>query len=167
MLLGEPGSARIRSEEIFGPVVTVVGFDNDEEAVHRANDSRFALGASVWTRDRRRGSAVAARLTAGSVWLNDHAYSYGAAQAPWGGRGASGIGRTHGREGLTALCHLKYVDADSGRIRPGWWYPYSDAVLDGFRGILGGLYGDGLRPRLSALATHRAGVAHLVRKALS
>jgi succinate-semialdehyde dehydrogenase/glutarate-semialdehyde dehydrogenase len=167
VLLGEPASARIRREEIFGPVVTVVEFDNDEEAVRRANDSRFALGASVWTRDRRRGRAVAARLSAGSVWLNDHAYSYGAAQAPWGGRGASGMGRTHGREGLTALSHVKYVDADRGRIRPGWWYPYSDAVLDGFRGILGGLYGDGLGPRLSALATHRAGVAHLVRKALS
>jgi acyl-CoA reductase-like NAD-dependent aldehyde dehydrogenase len=167
VLVGEPRAARLRSEEVFGPVVTVVSFDDEAEAVDLANDSPYALGASVWTRDRARGSALAARLTAGSVWLNDHAYSYGAAQAPWGGRGASGVGRTHGREGLLALSHVKYVDADAGRIRPGWWYPYSDAVLDGFRGVLGGLYGDGLRARLSAVAGHRAGLAHLARKALS
>jgi succinate-semialdehyde dehydrogenase/glutarate-semialdehyde dehydrogenase len=166
VLLGEPPAARIRVEEIFGPVLTVVSFDDVREAVRRANDTPYALGASVWTRDRRRAQALGAELRAGSVWHNDHAYSYGAMAAPWGGRGASGIGRTHGREGLRALTHVKLVDVDGGRVRPGWWYPYSDAVVDGFRGILGGLYADGTRARVGALARHRRGVAHLLRRSL-
>lgn len=167
ILAGEPRSARITSEEVFGPVVTVVAVDNEEEGVRRANDSRHALGASVWTTDVAAGRRVASRLRAGSVWLNDHAYSYAACQAPWGGRGASGVGRTHGRQGLLSLSHVKFTDADRGRITPGWWYPYSDAVLDGFRGVLGGLHGDGLPRRAKALVAHRRGLAHLVRKALS
>ena len=101
------------------------------------------------------------------MWLNDHLYSFGAGQAPWGGSGASGVGRTHGRQGLEALSHVKFTDADRGWIAPGWWYPYSDRVVDGFRGVLGGLHGDGAGARLRSLAVHRRGLAHLVRKALS
>jgi acyl-CoA reductase-like NAD-dependent aldehyde dehydrogenase len=167
VLLGEPVESRIRREEIFGPVVTVEPFDDPRDAVRMANATPFALGASVWTRDRALASELAAALRAGSVWHNDHAYSYGAMQAPWGGRGASGLGRTHGREGLRALSHLKFTDADAGRLRPGWWYPYSDVVIDGFRGVLGGLYGSGPSERVAALGRHRAGILHLLRKALS
>jgi acyl-CoA reductase-like NAD-dependent aldehyde dehydrogenase len=167
VLLGEPVESRIRREEIFGPVVTVEPFDDPRDAVRMANATPFALGASVWTRDRALASELAAALRAGSVWHNDHAYSYGAMQAPWGGRGASGLGRTHGREGLRALSHLKFTDTDAGRLRPGWWYPYSDVVIDGFRGVLGGLYGDGPSERVAALGRHRAGILHLLRKALS
>ena len=76
------------------------------------------------------------------------------------------MGRTHGREGLRALTHVKLVDADAGRLRPGWWYPYSETVVDGFRGVLGGLYADGAGARLRALSRHRRGLAHLARKAL-
>ena len=167
ILGGEPVSARLREEELFGPVVTVVSIDNEEEAIQRANDSPFALGASVWTRDVARGRAVGARVNAGSVWLNDHLYSFSAGQAPWGGSGASGIGRTHGRQGLEFLSHVKFTDSDRGWIAPGWWYPYSERVVDGFRGVLGGLHGDGAGARLRSLAVHRRGLAHLVRKALS
>jgi len=167
IVAGEPVGARIRQEEVFGPVVTVTPFEDLRAAVHAANDSPYALGASVWTRDRVRAAEVARALRAGSVWHNDHAYSYGAMQAPWGGRGASGMGRTHGREGLRALTHGKFTDTDGGRVRPGWWYPYSDDVLDGFRGALGVLYAGGLRARASRLVAHRTGLVHLVRKALS
>ncbi|MFN8222731.1 MAG: aldehyde dehydrogenase family protein [Gaiellales bacterium] len=166
VLAGEPTTARLRTEELFGPVVTVVEVDNDDEAVARANDSPFGLGASVWTRDLARGRALAGRLRAGSVWLNDHTYSYGAAQAPWGGRGASGLGRTHGRAGLEAMSHVKFTDSDRGRLTPGWWYPYSDRVVDGFRGVLGVLHGDGVGARVAALRNHRRGLGHLARKLL-
>lgn len=167
VIVGEPPAARIASEEVFGPVVTVVPIDNEDDGVRRANDSRYALGASVWTTDVQAGRRVASRLRAGSVWLNDHAYSYAACQAPWGGRGASGVGRTHGRQGLLSLSHAKFTDVDRGWIRPGWWYPYSDAVLDGFRGVLGGVHGDSLGSRARSLVAHRRGLAHLVRKAVS
>ncbi len=167
VLAGEPSTARVRREEIFGPVVTVAAFDDVREAIGMANDSPFALGASVWTRDRALATATASALRAGSVWHNDHAYSFGAMQAPWGGRGASGIGRTHGRQGLQSLSHVKFSDADRGRIRPGWWYPYSESVVDGFRGVLGALHGDGAAARVAAASRHRSGLVHLLRKALS
>ena len=140
--------------------------DNDDEMVRWVNDSPFGLGASVWTRDLPRARAVAARLETGSVWVNDHAYTFGASQAPWGGRRASGLGRTGSRHGLYALSHVKLVDADRGRLTPGWWYPYGDAAVDGLRGLLGGLYADGVGARVRAVVVHRRGLVHLARKML-
>lgn len=166
VLAGEPASALIRSQEIFGPVVTVASIANDEDGIRRANDSAHGLGASVWTRDRDRARRVAERIEAGSVWVNDHAYSYGLGQAPWGGRKESGIGRTHSKHGLYALSQLKFVDADGGRLTPPWWYPYSDMVVDGFRGALGVLYGEGVATRLAAARRHRRGLLALGKRAL-
>lgn len=166
VLAGEPASALIRSEEVFGPVVTVVSIDNDDEGVRRANDSNHGLGASVWTRDRARARRIAERIEAGSVWINDHAYSYGLGQAPWGGWKESGIGRTHSKHGLYAMSRLKYTDADGGRLTPPWWYPYSDMVVDGFRGALGVLYSDGIAARLAAAHRHRRGLLELGKRAL-
>lgn len=166
IVLGEPRHARLRSEELFGPAAVVVQLDTDDEMVRWANDSPFALGASVWSRDSRRARAVAARLETGSAWVNDHAYSFGAAQAPWGSRSGSGLGRTGSRHGLYELSDMTFVGTDSGRLTPGWWFPYAGEVVDGFRGLLGALYGSGMRARGRALVTHRRGLAHLARKVL-
>lgn len=166
VLVGEPAGGRIRREEIFGPVVTVVSIENDADGIRRANDSSFGLGASVWSRDRARARRAAAGIEAGSVWVNDHAYSYGICQAPWGGRKESGYGRTHSKHGLYGMSQLKYTDADRGRLTPPWWFPYSDGVVEGFRGALGVLYGDGLTARAAALVRHRRGLAELVRRAV-
>ncbi len=166
VLVGEPPAGRIRNEEIFGPVVTVVSIENDADGVRRANDSSFGLGASVWSRDRVRARRVAAGIEAGSVWVNDHAYSYGICQAPWGGRKDSGYGRTHSKHGLYGMSQLKYTDADGGRLTPPWWFPYSDDLVEGLRGALGALYGDGVTARGAALVRHRRGLASLVRRAV-
>jgi acyl-CoA reductase-like NAD-dependent aldehyde dehydrogenase len=166
VVIGEPRDARLRDEELFGPGVTVVSLDNDERMVRWTNDSRFGLGASIWTRDAGRARSLAAQLETASVWVNDHAYSFGASQAPWGGRRASGLGRTGSRHGLYALSNVKLVDADRGRLTPGWWYPYGDSAVDGLRGLLGALYADGAGARARALVEHRRGLAHLARKML-
>lgn len=166
VLAGEPEGARVRREEVFGPVVTVCKIANAGDGVSRANDSPFGLGASVWTRDRAVARQVAAELHAGSVWMNDVAYSYGTCQAPWGGRKASGVGRTHGIHGLRALSHVKFVDSDAGRLSPPWWFPYDERVGDGFRGAVQGLYGDGLRARATGVWDHRAGLVELGRRSL-
>jgi len=134
--------------------------------VRWANDSPFALGASVWSGDRARARAIADRLETGCVWHNDHAYSFGASQTPWGGRRGSGLGRTGSRHGLYALSHVKLVDADRGRLTPGWWYPYGDRAVDGLRGLLGALYADGAGARVRAAVDHRRGLVHLARKTL-
>jgi succinate-semialdehyde dehydrogenase/glutarate-semialdehyde dehydrogenase len=167
ILTGVDREARIEREEIFGPVVTVAPFGDEDEAVRLANGSTFGLGASVWTRDLERAQRVARRLDAGSVWTNDVSYSYGTGQASWGGTKESGFGRTHSKHGLYELSRVKFADLDRGRVPVPWWYPYGADALDGFRGMAGVLYGEGLRPRLEAAWRHRRGLLALGRRYLS
>jgi hypothetical protein len=109
---------------------------------------------------------VAERLRVGSVWTNDAAYSYYAAQATWGGCGESGFGRTHGKHGLYELSNIKFVDADSGRVRVPWWFPYGPSALEGFRGALGLLYARGARRRSTLGWGARHGLAHMAKRYL-
>jgi succinate-semialdehyde dehydrogenase/glutarate-semialdehyde dehydrogenase len=161
VLVDVPRDARIRQEEIFGPVVTVDRAADDDDAVRKANDTAYALGASVWTRDAARAQRIAAKLRAGTVWHNDHAYSYAAAQAAWGGRGESGFGRTHGAAGLRDLTATKIVDRDSGRVPVPWWFPYDEGTADAFRGALTALYA---RPRLRSVWDERRALLALARR---
>jgi len=155
VLVDVPVTARLERDETFGPVVTVARVSDDEEAIAAANDNAFGLGASVWTKDGERAHRVAARLRAGTVWHNDHAYSYAASQATWGGRGESGFGRTHSKLGLYDLTAPKFVDSDSGRVPVPWWFPYDDKAANAFRGALGPLYAPGLRERIHAVWRER------------
>jgi acyl-CoA reductase-like NAD-dependent aldehyde dehydrogenase len=159
--------SRIEREEIFGPVVTVAPFGDEDEAVRLANGSSFGLGASVWTHDLERASRVGRRLDAGSVWTNDVSYSYGTGQASWGGTKESGFGRTHSKHGLYELSRVKFADLDRGRVPVPWWFPYDEGAVDGFRGMAGVLYGEGLRWRLGAAWRHRRGLLALGRRYLS
>jgi succinate-semialdehyde dehydrogenase/glutarate-semialdehyde dehydrogenase len=145
VLVDVPAERRIEREEIFGPVVTVEAFDGDDEAVALANSGPFGLGASVWSRDRARARSVAARLEAGSVWMNDSAYSYGLGSAPWGGVKGSGFGRSHGRQGLLECVQVRFSDSDGGRLRAGWWYPYDRDGIESFRALMRTFYGGGAR----------------------
>jgi acyl-CoA reductase-like NAD-dependent aldehyde dehydrogenase len=166
VLTGVKGKARIVDEEIFGPVVTVAPFSSEDEAVALANASRYGLGASVWTRDEERAERIAARLEAGMVWTNDIAYSFGTGQATWGGVKQSGYGRSHSKHGLYECSRVKLTDLDTGRVAVPWWYPYGPQLADGFRGVLGVLYGVGGGPRLRAAWRHRRGLLQLLRRYL-
>jgi succinate-semialdehyde dehydrogenase/glutarate-semialdehyde dehydrogenase len=129
---------RIMREETFGPVLPVMTFDSDAEAVRLANDSEYGLAASIWTRNRSRGESLARDIQAGAVMINDAVSCYGISEAPHGGVKASGIGRTHGRYGLEEMVRIKYVDSDLlPGIKKPWWYGYGagltnavDAFLD-------------------------------------
>jgi succinate-semialdehyde dehydrogenase/glutarate-semialdehyde dehydrogenase len=120
---------RLFQEETFGPILAVGAVKDADEAIALANDSTFALAASVWTGDAKRGQAIAARLRAGAVMINDAISYFGIAEAPHGGRGASGWGRTHGKAGLLEMVNTKYIDVDRlpGSEKP-WWYRYGADV---------------------------------------
>jgi acyl-CoA reductase-like NAD-dependent aldehyde dehydrogenase len=151
-------------EELFAPVVSIEAFDGEDDAVRRANDTSFGLGASVWTSDAKRADRVARRLAAGMVWVNDFGYSFAAGQAPWGGTKASGFGRTSGKHGLYECVHVKYLDADSGRVRPAWWFPYDERTATALRNALDVLYGEGAE-RVRAAWRNRRDLLHLAKRA--
>jgi succinate-semialdehyde dehydrogenase/glutarate-semialdehyde dehydrogenase len=116
---------RIMREETFGPVLPIMAFDTEDEAIRLANDSEYGLAASVWTRDRACGEALARRIAAGTVMVNDAVSCFGISEAPHGGFKSSGIGRTHGRFGLEEMVRIKYVASDRlPGVKKAWWYPY-------------------------------------------
>jgi acyl-CoA reductase-like NAD-dependent aldehyde dehydrogenase len=140
---------RIMREETFGPVLPVMPFDSDDEAIRLANDSEYGLAASVWTRDRARGEAIARRIRAGTVMVNDAVSCFGISEAPHGGVMASGLGRTHGRFGLEEMVRVKYVDSDRlPGMKKVWWYGYGEAFTRQMEGFLDLQFARGLRQRL-------------------
>jgi acyl-CoA reductase-like NAD-dependent aldehyde dehydrogenase len=128
VLTGVTHDMRIMREETFGPVVPIVEVHDEEEAIALANDSDFGLGASVWTADRVKGRQIARRLDTGMVWINDHMYSHGAIQTPWGGTKDSGVGRSHSRFGFHECVNVKHVAWEPGRLRNFWWHPYDESL---------------------------------------
>jgi len=115
-------------EETFGPFLPIMAVAGDDEAVARANDSDYGLGGSVWTRDKDAGVALARRIRAGSVMVNNAVQSGGCVTLPFGGEGESGVGRTQGEMG-----YFNYVAPQSVMTCPdataNLWMPYHDGVV--------------------------------------
>ena len=100
-------SMRIAQEEIFGPVVCAIPFDDQPDAIAKGNDSPFGLAAGVWTRDIRKAHQTAAALDAGTVWVN--CFNAFDNASPWGGFKLSGWGREKGPYGLDLFTQVKSV----------------------------------------------------------
>ncbi|MFJ2114296.1 succinic semialdehyde dehydrogenase [Streptomyces sp. NPDC087850] len=99
----------VRTEETFGPVVSLYRFGDEDEAIDLANDTPYGLNASIWTKDAARGHALATRLRTGTVNINEgYAAAYGSVGSPMGGMKDSGLGRRHGSEGI-----LKYTESQT------------------------------------------------------
>ena len=107
IFVGVRNQMRIAQEEVFGPVLAVIPFDDDEQAVEIANDVQFGLAAGVWTQDMRRALKMSERLRAGTVWINTYrAVSY---LSPFGGYKRSGLGRESGQDMIHEYLQTKSV----------------------------------------------------------
>ncbi len=110
---GVNNSMRIAREEVFGPVLAVIPFDDEEQALAIANDSTYGLAAGIWTTDIGCALRMSERLNAGTVWIN--CYRAVSFMAPFGGFKRSGLGRENGREAIDAYLQTKTVWIDTGR----------------------------------------------------
>jgi acyl-CoA reductase-like NAD-dependent aldehyde dehydrogenase len=126
----------LMTEETFGPVLPIMTFKTTEEAIRLANDTIFGLTASVWTRDTRKGYEVASKIEAGTIMVNEVLYTHAIAQTPWGGMKQSGLGRTHGLQGLMELVVPQHIHINRFTVlRDLWWYKYTPSAEKLFRGL--------------------------------
>jgi betaine-aldehyde dehydrogenase len=111
--------ARIAQEEIFGPVLAVIPFRDEDEAVRIANDTPYGLAGAVWTRDATRGIRVLKQMRAGILWMNTYHPTYN--EAPWGGYKQSGFGRELGPGGLEQYLETKQININLNDAPLGWY----------------------------------------------
>jgi acyl-CoA reductase-like NAD-dependent aldehyde dehydrogenase len=152
LLTNLPRGARSLTEEVFGPVLPIVVVSSDDEAVALANASAFGLSASVWSRSRSHARAVASRLRAGTIAINDVALVAGVAEVSHGGVGMSGTGRSHGTAGLfEAVRSRTIVDDVVPWAGQPWWFPYPGDRANAFDQYLRLSHAPGLFDRLRGL----------------
>lgn len=126
----------IMRDETFGPVLPVMTFKSEDEAIKLANDSVYGLTASVWTKNIGRGRRIAKQIEAGTVMVNEVVYTHGIAQTPWGGVKESGYGRTHGRMGLLELVQPQHIHVNRLSFVPDlWWFRYDPNAFRLFNGL--------------------------------
>jgi acyl-CoA reductase-like NAD-dependent aldehyde dehydrogenase len=151
VLAGVTPEMRVWREETFGPVLPVVAFDDEEEAVRLADDTSYGLDAYVWTGDADRGRRLGRRLETGSVMINDCITNYALPELPFGGVRESGFGRTHGEEGLRAFARPRSEAEPRFRLdRELHWFPGADRA-GWARAAIRLLHGEGVAGRLGGL----------------
>lgn len=135
----------IIAEETFGPTLPMIPVRSLSEGIKKANNSRFGLTASGWTRSHETAERLQRELEAGVVMINEHVVAFAEATGSWGGLGESGIGRAHGAFGLHELVNVKYVVHDQGNDKAApWYYPYGEDFDQFIVAAMPLLYGKGL-----------------------
>ncbi|HET7788866.1 MAG TPA: aldehyde dehydrogenase family protein [Myxococcales bacterium] len=151
VLTGTTADMAIIRDETFGPMLPIMTYRTEEEAVRLANDSSYGLSAYVFTRNRKKAERIANQLIAGTVMHNDTLYTHAAPETPWGGVKSSGLGRVHGKHGLRDFCEVRHVNLERVDFPAFWYYPYSRKAWSTGLRVYRTLLGRGMGGRLRAL----------------
>ncbi len=117
-------------DETFGPVLPIVIVEGPDDAIARANDSRYGLTGSIWSKDVERAEKLAMRLRTGVATVNNHAFTAALAAAPWTGVGESGFGVTNSKHALKEFTRPRFILVDRSRAKSElWWMPYTESLL--------------------------------------
>jgi acyl-CoA reductase-like NAD-dependent aldehyde dehydrogenase len=151
---GEGEDKSYLTEETFGPLLPIMTVESEERAIELANQSRYALTTSIWTKRVRHGHKLAKKLRSGVVTINNHAFTAALPAAPWTGVGDTGYGITNSSHALHSLTRVRFVLEDRNRAkRELWWYPYTPVLRTIAMAMARLRGGAGLFGRLSALFT--------------
>ncbi len=150
IITGVDHSYQCVRDETFGPLMPIMSFGDDRQAIKLANDTPYGLTASIWTRGIREGEEMAREIRAGTVMINDCVFTHAIPQTPWGGRKASGFGRSHSRFGLQELVTIHHVHTNRLIRKDFWWYPYKASLVRRFARLSKTLTG-GLLSKIKAL----------------
>jgi len=144
-------SMSVMSDETFGPVIPIMRIKNPEEAIALANDSRYGLGASIFSRDKSAAAKLAEKIESGAVCINDSLVNFIVLEAPMGGRKDSGYGYRHGAEGIRKYCQQKTIVVDRFGLKEEFpWYPASEKKARQVRHLLNLLCHSGWTHKLRA-----------------
>jgi acyl-CoA reductase-like NAD-dependent aldehyde dehydrogenase len=136
----------VMREETFGPVLPIMRVRDEEQALELANDTKYGLSATVWTRDVHKATQLARKLEAGGVCINDMTMTYGCPEAPFGGLKQSGVGQVNGEGALRGYCHTLPILSDRfGGRQSKSFYPYSAKQDAGLQRLIRILFGTPLR----------------------
>ncbi len=145
---------KIYNEETFGPVVAVTKFKTVDEAIEKANASRYGLLASIITKDYGLGKKIVSRIQAGSVLINEVLYTHGLSETPWGGVKESGFGVVHSDLGVLEFVNTRHVHLPRSWFpvfKSLWWFPYSTHQLLFFKGFMEVLFRSSWIAKMKAL----------------
>jgi acyl-CoA reductase-like NAD-dependent aldehyde dehydrogenase len=151
VLTGTTQDMAIVRDETFGPMLPIMTYKTEEEAVKLANDSSYGLSAYVFTSDRAKADRIANQLIAGTVMHNDTLYTHAAPETPWGGVKTSGLGRVHGKHGMRDFCEVRHVNLERLNFPAFWYYPYSRKAWSTGLRVYRTLLGRGIAAKLKAL----------------
>lgn len=133
---------RVMTEETFGPVLPIMKFKNEEQAIQLANDSDYGLNSSIWTKDIEKAERVVRALETGNAYINDVIKNIGNPYLPFGGAKNSGIGMYHGPEGLKSMSQQCSIMKNPNKGEEPNWFPYSPEIYDMVRTLVETNYGE-------------------------
>ncbi|MCA9773664.1 MAG: aldehyde dehydrogenase family protein [Myxococcales bacterium] len=143
---------KVMREETFGPLLPIMKVKDAAEALERSNNSVYGLNSSVWSKDAAKARRLAEGMQAGACVINDVIVSYAMSELPFGGVKESGIGRTHGAEGLVCMSHIKAIAEDRlGVKREQTWFPYHPKTYGIGKKLMRTLYRSGVGAKIGAL----------------